>query len=197
VKAKCILYKTWSIQGLISGRIPSPNREERAHGIKVYYGKASELYRVVEYLGDVHILGFPHPFFAVVADSGTAVGVTQFLADEMGYLPEVVIVTDNPPEEHREEITRELTDNIESIFKPDVQFESDSHRIRLKLRDRSFLALLTSSLEKFIAPELGAAIHLRVSFPSFDRLILERSYAGFGGGLTLMEDILSKIVAPL
>ncbi|HWQ20710.1 MAG TPA: nitrogenase component 1 [Methanotrichaceae archaeon] len=155
------------------------------------------VYRFLEYLGDVHILGFPHPYFAVVADSGTAIGVTQFLANVMGYLPEVVIVTDNPPEEHRAEIASELTEGIESILKPDVIFESDSHLIRLKLKDRSFLALLASSLEKFIAPELGAAVHLSVSFPSFDRLILERSYAGFGGGLTLMEDILSKIVAPL
>ena len=154
-------------------------------------------YRFVEYLGDVHILGLPHPYFAVVADSGTAVGVTQFLANEMGYLAEVVIITDNPPEEHRAEIAQELTESIESILKPDVIFEADSHRIREKLRDRSFLVLLASSLEKYIAPELGAAVHLSISFPSFDRLILERSYAGFRGGLTLMEDILSQIVAPL
>ena len=77
-------------------------------------------YRFVEYLGDVHILGLPHPYFAVVADSGTAVGVTQFLANEMGYLAEVVIITDNPPEEHRAEIAQELTESIESILKPDV-----------------------------------------------------------------------------
>lgn len=154
-------------------------------------------YRFIEYLGDVHILGLPHPYFAVVADSGNAIGITQFLANEMGYLPEVVIITDNPPQEVRSGIEEQLSDNIESIFKPEIVFESDSHKIRLKLKDRSFLALLASSLEKFIAPELGAAVHLSVSFPSFDRLILERSYAGYSGGLNLMEDILSKVVAPL
>jgi nitrogenase molybdenum-iron protein beta chain len=164
---------------------------------KVIEQEESIVYRFLEYLGDVHILGFPHPYFAVVADSGTAIGITQFLANVMGYLPEVVIVTDSPPEEHRAEIIRELTEGIESIVKPDVIFESDSHLIRLKLRDRSFLALLASSLEKFIAPELGAAVHMSISFPSFDRLILERSYAGYVGGLTLMEDIMSQIVAPL
>jgi len=164
---------------------------------KIINEEESIVYRFVEYLGDVHILGLPHPYFATVADSGNAIGITQFLANEMGYLPEVVIITDNPPQEIRDGITRELTENIESIFKPDIIFESDSHKIRQKLRDRSFLVLLASSLEKFIAPELGAAVHLSVSFPSFDRLILERSYAGFSGGLNLMEDILSKIVAPL
>jgi nitrogenase molybdenum-iron protein beta chain len=164
---------------------------------KIIDEEESIAYRFVEYLGDVHILGLPHPYFAVVADSGNAIGITQFLANEMGYLPEVVIITDNPPQESRDGITGELAENIESIFKPDIIFESDSHRIRQKLRDRSFLVLLASSLEKFIAPELGASVHLSVSFPSFDRLILERSYAGFGGGLNLMEDILSKVVAPL
>lgn len=157
----------------------------------------SIVYRFLEYLGDVHILGFPHPYFAVVADSGTAIGITQFLANVMGYLPELVIITDSPPEESRDEITKELIEDIESIVKPDVVFESDSHLIRLKLKDRSFLALLASSLEKHIAPELGAAVHLSISFPSFDRLILERSYAGYVGGLTLMEDIMSQIVTPL
>jgi nitrogenase molybdenum-iron protein beta chain len=157
----------------------------------------SIVYRFLEYLGDVHILGFPHPYFAVVADSGTAIGITQFLANVMGYLPELVIITDSPPEESKDEMIRELTEGIESIVKPDVIFESDSHLIRLKLKDGSFLALLASSLEKHIAPELGAAVHLSVSFPSFDRLILERSYAGYVGGLTLMEDIMSQIVTPL
>lgn len=164
---------------------------------KVIEQEESIAYRFLEYLGDVHILGFPHPYFAVVADSGTAIGVTQFLANVMGYLPEVVIVTDSPPDECRAEIIGELTEGIESIVKPDVIFEADSHLIRLKLRDRCFLALLASSLEKFIAPEFGAAVHLSISFPSFDRLILERSYAGYVGGLTLMEDIMSQIVAPL
>jgi nitrogenase molybdenum-iron protein beta chain len=164
---------------------------------KVIAEEESIVYRFLEYLGDVHILGFPHPYFAVVADSGTAIGITQFLANVMGYLPEVVIITDSPPEENRDELFRELTEGIESIVKPDIIFESDSHLIRLKLKDRCFLALLASSLEKHIAPELGAAVHLSISFPSFDRLILERSYAGYVGGLTLMEDIMSQIVTPL
>jgi len=56
---------------------------------------------------------------------------------------------------------------------------------------------LASSLETFIAGGEFNAIHLTVTFPAHDRVILEHSYAGFGGGLTLMEDVMSKYVGPL
>ena len=156
-----------------------------------------KVYRYMEYLGDALIIGLPHPYMAVVGDSATAISITKFLANEMGFLAETVIIVDDPPEEYRSQIQKELKDSIKSVFKPDVIFESDSHRIRQKLTGRSFLVLLASSLERYIAPDLGAAIHLSVSFPSYDRLLLERSYAGFHGGIALMEDIIGKRSGPL
>jgi nitrogenase molybdenum-iron protein beta chain len=134
---------------------------------------------------------------AVVGDSATAVSITKFLANEIGYLAEVVIIVDDPSEEYRAEIAKELSENVKSVFKPVVIFEADSHRIKKELTGRNFLVLLASSLERYIAPELGAAIHLSVSFPSFDRLILERGYAVFHGGIALMEDIIGKRSGPL
>jgi len=154
-------------------------------------------YRFEEYLGDVMILAFPQPYFAVVADSGTAVGITRFLTNEVGYLPDKVIIADGAPEESREAIVRELTENLECIAKPEVIFEEDSHLIRENLKSGNSLVLLASSLENPIASELGAVIHVTVSFPSFDRLILDHNYAGYRGGLTLMEDIVSKYCGPL
>jgi nitrogenase molybdenum-iron protein beta chain len=154
-------------------------------------------YRFQEYLGDVMILAFPQPYFAVVADSGTAVGITQFLTNEVGYLPDKVIIADGAPEESREAIVQELTENMECIAKPEVIFEEDSHLIRENLKSGNSLVLLASSLENPIASELGAVIHVTVSFPSFDRLILDHNYAGYRGGLTLMEDIVSKYCGPL
>jgi nitrogenase molybdenum-iron protein beta chain len=154
-------------------------------------------YRFMEYIGDALAIGLPHPYIAVVADSGTAIGIAKFLANELGYLPEVVIVTDNPPEEVRPEIIRELTENIESPFKPEVIFEADSFKVRESLKGRSYLILLASSLEKSFAEDAQVPIYLSISFPTYDRLILERSYAGYHGGLALVEDIVSKYVGPL
>lgn len=154
-------------------------------------------YRFEEYLGDVMILAFPQPYFSVVADSGTAIGITQFLTNEVGYLPDKVVIADGAPEEVRDQIVRELTDNVECVIKPEVIFEEDSHRIREKLKRGNSLVLLASSLENPIASEFGAVIHITISFPSFDRLILDHNYAGYRGGLALMEDIVSKYCGPL
>lgn len=154
-------------------------------------------YRFAEYLGDVLILALPHPFVAVVADSANAIGITKYLTNEISYIPEVVIITDNPPEEYRANILDELSQQLDCAIKPDVIFEVDSHFIREKLKNRNFMILLASSLEKHIAGEEFGALHVSVSFPTFDRLIIERTYAGYRGGLSLMEDIISKYCGPL
>jgi nitrogenase molybdenum-iron protein beta chain len=154
-------------------------------------------YRFAELIGDILLIARPHPYFAVVADSNTAVSITKYLANEVGYLPDLVQITDNPPEEARVLINEELTTGLETPAWPEVIYEVDAYKIRENLKDRNFMFLLASSLETFIAGSEFNAIHLTVSFPSYDRVILERSYAGFGGGLTLLEDVMIKYAGPL
>jgi nitrogenase molybdenum-iron protein beta chain len=154
-------------------------------------------YKFAEYFGDGLVLGLPHAYFAVVADSGTAIGLTQYLANEVAYIPDVVVVSDDPPESARPGIIRELTEKLELVNKPEVVFEVDAFRIREKLKNRNFLFLLASSLEKVIAGEEYGAMHHTVAFPSYDRVILDRSYAGFRGGLALIEELASKWIGPL
>ncbi|HWI55253.1 MAG TPA: nitrogenase component 1, partial [Desulfobacteria bacterium] len=152
-------------------------------------------YRYTEYMGDLLLVLFPHAFYGVVADTGTAVGLVKFGTNELGWNPEVVIVTDDPPEEYRNTIVSELTEGLESVIKPKVFFETDAHKIRLILQNYSLQMLLASSLERF--NDNGEAIHLSISFPVYDRLILDRTYAGYRGGLALMEDLAHKNVGPL
>jgi nitrogenase molybdenum-iron protein beta chain len=92
---------------------------------------------------------------------------------------------------------RELKEKLECVVKPEVIFEEDSHRIRENLKRGNSLVLLSSSLEGPIASEFGCVIHVTVSFPSYNRLILDHNYAGYRGGLRLMEDIVSKYCGPL
>ncbi|MCX7745401.1 MAG: hypothetical protein N2645_00715 [Clostridia bacterium] len=115
----------------------------------------------------------------------------------MGYLADVVIITDDPPVEVRDGIVKELTEKLDSIVKPDVIFEVDSYKIRQTLKGRNFIALFASSLEKYIAAEDFGAIQVSVAFPVYDRLIMDRSYTGYRGGLNLMEDFISKFAGPL
>lgn len=152
-------------------------------------------YRSAEYFGDILIIGLPHAFYGVIADAGTAIGLTRYGSNELGWIPELVIVSDNPPDEAREEITRLLTVGLASNIKPTVVFETDAHQIKQLLAKHSLQLLLGSSLEKHIPK--GDAVFVSVSFPCFDRLIVDRTYAGYRGGVTLMEDVAAQYAGPL
>lgn len=154
-------------------------------------------YRFAEYMADISLMALPNAYTAIVADAGTAIGLTRYGANELGWLPEVVIITDNPPEEYHSRIVRSLTEGIESVVKPEVHFEADSHRIRLILREHTLQLVLASSLEKYIAVDELDAMQVSVSFPVYDRLIIDRTYAGYRGGLALMEDVAFKYGGPL
>jgi nitrogenase molybdenum-iron protein beta chain len=54
--------------------------------------------------------------------------------------------------------------------------------------------VLGSSVEKDFARAIGANL-LTVSYPIMDRLIVNKAYAGFNGGLALFEDIVSRFTA--
>jgi nitrogenase molybdenum-iron protein beta chain len=185
--------QTTALLGIVAKKLGIPEDKVK----DVVAAEERRAYRNVEYFGDALIIGMPHSYTAVVADSATAVGVTKYIANEVGYLPDITIITDNPPEEKRPEILRELSENIDCVVKPEVFFESDTHKIRQLLMGRSFLVLLASSLEKYITDEFNDALHISVSFPINDRMILDHSYAGYRGGIVLMEDIITKFTGPL
>jgi nitrogenase molybdenum-iron protein beta chain len=154
-------------------------------------------YRFFEYAGDAIILVRPHSYFAVVADTNAVISITQFLANEIGYLPDIIQITDNPPEEYREAIIKEITDELETPVKPEILFETDSYLAREKLRDRPFQFLFASSLEAPTAMSELGAIHVTVGFPSYNRLILGDNYTGYAGGLRLLEDFITPFAGPL
>ncbi len=153
-------------------------------------------YTTYEYVADSIFLLLPNAYFAVAADSGTAIGITKYLTSEVGYIPDLVIITDNPPEEYHETIINHLND-LECDLKPEIVFEKDSHKIRNLLKDRKFQYLLASSLERFLAEKEFQSPHLSVSFPIYDRVVIDRSYVGFRGGFVLLEDMLGKVSGPV
>lgn len=154
-------------------------------------------YRFTEYVADMAMIALPHAYVGVVADTSTAIGLTRYASNELGWLPEVVVVTDDPPPQARERIIRHLTEDLESAVKPNVVFEIDSHKIRLLLREHTVQILLASSLEKYIAGDELQAMQVSVAFPTYDRLVVDRTYAGYRGGIALMEDVAAKYGGPL
>lgn len=164
---------------------------------KVISREESWTYRYLEYPGDAIILVRPNSYFAVAADSNTAISITKFLTNEIGYLPDIVEITDNPPEEYHEKIRQEILDNIDTVVKPEIIFETDTYHIRKNLEDRPFQFLFSSSLEAPTAMEDFGALHITTSFPVYNKAILVHNYAGYDGGLRLVEDVVGTFVGPL
>lgn len=164
---------------------------------KVIYEEERHTYRFVEYMSEPFMISLPHAYYGVVSDSSNAIGTVRYVTNELGWLPEVVIVTDNPPEEFRDYIEKQLTENLEGVITPKVIFQIDSHRIRQILQKYTLQVVLASSLEKYIAQEELDAMHLSISYPVFDKVIVDRAYAGYRGGIALFEDLSAYFASPL
>lgn len=149
---------------------------------------------LLDVAGDTVAALSPSLHLAVVADSATAVGVTRFMVEEAGFYPMLVVVTDDPPEEARA-LVREQLGPLAYGLTPELVFEPDTFRIQTLLRSRDYGLLLASSLEKFLARE-KKVFYLNVAYPSHDRLVLDRTYAGFGGGALLLEDVFAQLLQP-
>lgn len=142
----------------------------------------------------------------VVADSNYAPALTRFLADDLGWLPELVVVTDLLTDEEKELVTARFNGHTADIS-PRVVFDTGTSSVARHLRDTwprnnnrryydsfSPAFVLGSSFERDLAESLGAP-HLSVSYPISNRVVLDRAYAGYAGALRLTEDILSVLVA--
>jgi nitrogenase molybdenum-iron protein beta chain len=130
--------------------------------------------------------------FVVAADAGTAISVTRFLADDFSFTPVAAIVTEAIwSESDKERITRALT-TLEYAKPPVVSFLTDHYDIRKEIKRHDFTLLIGSSLEDEVARELGVQLN-RLSFPISDQLIMNRTYAGYRGCLTLVEDLYNNL----
>jgi nitrogenase molybdenum-iron protein beta chain len=154
------------------------------------------VYRFMEYLTELFMIAMPHSFVAVAADSRTAISFVRYGANELGWNPELAIVTDDPPEWSRENITAKLTEGLEGPTVPRVVYEIDSHRIRQEFKRQPLQVILASSLEKYISKTENEAHHLSISYPTYDRLIVDRNYAGYRGGIAMLEDMSHAFAGP-
>jgi nitrogenase molybdenum-iron protein beta chain len=142
----------------------------------------------------------------VVGDANYSPALTRFLADDLGWLPELTVVTDELEAEQREKLEQSLL-RLHSGYKTKVVYETDATEIRKHFmqhwpvnRGQQFYDafspafIVGSSWEREFAKDIGAG-HLTVTYPVGNRVVLDRGYAGFAGSLSLIEDLLSVIVA--
>jgi nitrogenase molybdenum-iron protein beta chain len=133
--------------------------------------------------------------FIVVSDAQYSLAITKFLVNDVGLFPSKQYITDNTPQEYQEQISgyfKELNYNIEA----EVAFLSDGHLIHKEIEDTYFSGyplIIGSSWEKKIAQQTQAH-YLSISWPLNERLVINSSYVGYGGGLKLLEDIYSVVL---
>ncbi len=176
---------------LVEGLIEQENKK--------YYGYLEPL---IDCYNDLDL----QRYAVVIGDVNYAVAVTRFLADDLGWLPELAVFTDNLQEEQQPVLMRRLAD-LDSGLQPKVVFETDTseiiqylNRCWPRFRSQKYYNafqpafVVGSSLDRELALAIGAA-HLSVSFPVANRAVLDRGYTGYRGGLRLVEDLLSAVVA--
>jgi nitrogenase molybdenum-iron protein beta chain len=115
-------------------------------------------------------------------------------------------VTDVLDENRRKAVGRQFT-GYNSGIEPRVYFDSDTSSVKKYVREAwprnrggryydSFgpAVIVGSAFERDISQEFGWPL-VPVTFPLTNRCVMNRAYAGFTGGLSLTEDIISYLVA--
>jgi len=152
-------------------------------------------YEYLEDFSDLYWWGLPAKF-AVIGDSAYNLALTKFLVNQLGLIPAIQIITEDPPEKYRSGIREEFK-NIAEDVSVDIEFEEDSYTIHEKIRKTDFghkpPIIFGTTWERDLTKELKGSI-VEVGFPASYELVLSKSYVGYRGALTLLEKIYTTIV---
>ena len=132
--------------------------------------------------------------FAVAGDASSAIGLTRYLANDYSFSPVLVVITETiyRPED-KERIIQNLS-QLEYATAPKIVFASDQWEINQAiLNEPEDISLLVGSTnEKEIGLEKQIQF-LNATFPLNDRLVFNRTYAGYRGSLTFTEDLYDNL----
>lgn len=134
--------------------------------------------------------------FIVIDESAYSLAFSSFLANDLGLTPALQYVTEDVPEEQRDPVRRQFR-RLSQEASAEVSFLQDGGEITDSIRSQKGIdnpLILGSSWDMDISDEVGG-LFLDVGLPVTDRLILHHSYAGYRGGLNLVEEIYSKLLA--
>ncbi|MDR1979145.1 MAG: hypothetical protein LBQ42_10485 [Synergistaceae bacterium] len=137
--------------------------------------------------------GFVH----ILHDASYVIGVSKFLLHETGIVPKEQFVTDNVPEEHHEKIRAEMAKISDKKTIP-VFFQPDAGAAQQQIREAAGESagrglIIGGGWDKMLARDLKYDF-ISASLPSPYRLVLTTGYAGYKGGLRLIEDIYGKVL---
>jgi nitrogenase molybdenum-iron protein beta chain len=123
-------------------------------------------------------------------DAGYVVGLSKFLLHETGIVPKEQFVCDGTPAASQDDIRADLANTSDKRDIP-LYFEPDAGKAQDIVRGVSHEGrglIIGSGWDKELAKEKGYDF-LSASVPSPYRMVLTTNYAGFTGGLRVIEDI--------
>ncbi|MFL0196740.1 nitrogenase component 1 [Clostridium sp. WILCCON 0269] len=162
---------------------------------KVIKKEEDEYYHYLTRLADFLVefrFDLPKRFFTI-NDSSYSLAMTKFLVNDLGLLPEHQFITEDVPERFRD-VIRGYFKDIGTGISSGITFSQDGGIINAELSKFHVgisPLILGSSWDVDIASKIGAT-SISVGLPIVDRVILQRNYVGYTGGLNLIEDIYSK-----
>jgi nitrogenase molybdenum-iron protein beta chain len=171
---------------------------------------ASEEARYYEYLERVADVANDIDFqryTAVVSDANYAPSVTRFLAEELGWIPVLAVVTD-PLDEEGETAVRKRFLSPKGNTPPEIRFGCHASGIVRywrevqrpalpggRYRDPYTPGVLVGSVyERELAEEAGWPLDI-LSFPATCRVVFQESRAGYEGGLAFASELFTLLVS--
>ncbi len=132
----------------------------------------------------------------ILHDAGYVAALSKFLLHEVGIVPKEQFIVDNTPEKFQEQIRRDLNSTSDKREIP-LYFEPDAGKAQNIIRGLHHKGrgiIIGSGWDKELAKEKDYDF-LSAAVPTPYRLVLTTNYAGFTGGLRVIEDIYHNVLA--
>ncbi len=132
--------------------------------------------------------------FAVVGDSNTVIGITRYLANDYSFTPVLAIISEPVFSDESKALIQAQLEDLEYARPPKVIFAADQYEINQALLNEpeEITLLVGSSNDREVALEKNIQFIL-ASFPMNERLVFNRTYCGYRGGLTFTEDLYDNL----
>jgi nitrogenase molybdenum-iron protein beta chain len=135
-------------------------------------------------------------YMHIIHDASYVLGMTSFLLNEVGLVPKELFITDNTPEAFRDKIL-ETAAGFSAKRKISIAFQNDGGLAQeeiSKARHEGRGLIIGSGWDKDLARAKDCDF-ISAALPSPYRLVMTTGYAGYRGGLRLIEDVYNTALA--
>lgn len=160
---------------------------------KVIEDEENTLWKYLIKFTEAHVFALSNKEFAVIADSGYAVGITKFLANDLSLTPSLIAVTDQPEESLKEPIKKSISE-LDYDLEPTVLFEPDNHRIWEAIKENKPNVIFGNTNDKIEGKKYGIST-FPLTFPLYDQVVLSKGYSGYRGAVTLAEELSTMLIS--